>query len=869
MHALYFENNFPPEILAAPVWCVAGRDSEGKTKRPLNPYTRKDAKVNDPSTWGTFEDACATAIEMGLFLPDGVTPAVGHVLRIEDGYFVIDFDKSGSSVRVWETQQQVLELFESYVEESQSGIGMHLYARGSLFKGKRFKSANIEIYGHGRFMVATGRSYLDRPPVDHTLTLAQFICEHAPAEAQFTYNGDSPQVANAYSLLKQNTFVREAFLTPGGWRAWGMSDHSIADFAFMKEILRVTSNHTQALEIFSMSPMGERDKWQERPEYQMWTLENAAMEVEGNRREEERLAMVFYKELISHTDAAPDLRQFEQTLEKAKEEVVAQQQEVIRNYLPAEIAVRIPTFKMYLGIQEPISVAQELMYLPVYESNYVTGTRGEWLDFKINMQNDAYSHVPLHGFLGEFAKEIMHHMHRPSLKVAEMVALVIAQQVIGRGSTINGTGLNLFVNMIGDSGVGKSEAKALATDFLFKLQERYELHDYTINDLPKSKEGLHTAIKDAHANEIMINIDESHTFLKDMQNNSKGMSIAAGTGTLLTDLYALSGKRGRLLGKAASKSENSSNTIRRPFVSLLLYGLHDDTLEAINGDLLKNGFAARVLYMHVRTEDVSATLNRYQHLAQGYSEDSIHRIGCVARFNDRFRSSDSDPFPVDMSEHVLEKHAQFADWIYSQVTKHKKHHFNRGAVNAMKLASIAAIFNDPKAAVITEELYDWAVRFVLSSLNYFERATSTGELGDSHLARRTAIINKLILYYQMYAHIKARRRQVLSMNLSPVIADIGFVPVSWLVGQVQGLAAFKHDHKSPSQLLDEVLKQLDGEGLLEYYHQSHKGSYVHNEANGVTTRIKAAVINARAMIETEVANRTNAGSEEVFIDEDE
>lgn len=867
MHALFFESNFPPEILAAPVWCVAGRDSEGKTKRPLNPYTRKDAKVNDSETWGTFEDACATAIEMGLFLPDGITPAVGHVLRIEDGYFVIDFDKSGSSVQVWETQQQVLDLFESYVEESQSGLGMHTYARGFLFKGKRFKSANIEIYGHARFIVATGRSYIDRPPVDHTLTLAHFICEHAPTETQFSYNGDSPQVANAYALLKQNTFVREAFLTPGGWRAWGMSDHSIADFAFMKEILRVTPNHDQALEIFSMSPMGERDKWQERPEYQMWTLENASLEVDGNRREEERLAMVFYKELVSHTDAAPDLRQFEREVEKSIDEVIAKQQ-VVRNYLPADMAVRIPSVKMYMGITEPISVAQELIYLPVYESNYVTGTRGEWLDFRIGVENASYVHVPLHGFLGEFAKEIAQHMHRPSLKVAEMVALVIAQQVIGRGSMVNGLGLNLFINMIGDSGVGKSEAKALATDFLFKLQERYELHDYTINDLPKSKEGLHTAIKEAHANEIMINIDESHTFLKDMQNTNKGMSIAAGTGTLLTDLYALSGIRGRLLGKAASKSENSLNTIRRPFVSLLLYGLHDDTLNAINGDLLRNGFAARVLYVHVRNNEVSPTLNRFQHLVQGYSEESIHRIGCVARFNDRFRNIESTPFPVDASGHVLEKHAQFADWIHAQVTKHKKFHFNRGAVNALKLASIAAIFNDPKAAVITEELYDWACRFVLSSLNYFERATSTGEIGDSHAARRTAIINKLTIYYQTYPHVKARLKQTHSMNLNPIIAEVGFVPASWLVGQVQGLSAFRHEHKSPSQLIDEVLKQMDGEGLLEYFHQNHKGSYVHNAINGVSTRIKAAVINARDLIER-VTAASILDDEEALLDESE
>lgn len=863
MHALFHQTNFPPEILAAPVWCVAGLDDNGDTKVPVNPYTRKRADVTDPSTWGTFEDACATAVEMGLYLADSNTPAVGHVLRVTDGIFVIDFDKAYRSVAVWLIQQQVLDMFESYVEESQSGCGMHLYARGLLFKGKRFKAGQFEMYGHARFIVATGRTLCDRPPVDHSLTVAHFIADHAPAETQFTFDQTSPYNQYAIDRLLSNTFVREAFFTAGGWREWGISDHSIADHAFMKEILKACPNHSQALEIFGGSPMGQRDKWRDRLDYRVATLENAGLELATDVREETRIALAFVATMAtSQTEAVPDVSLYLQESREESQAVVVQQLAEFKNYLPEWMSVRVPMSRIYMGITEPLPIAQELLSLPVYHSNFATYTAPEWLRFKLNQENPEFDYVPLHGFLGELAEAIARHQHRYSLKMAEVVALSIAQMLVGKGAMVRGTGLNLYLNVVGSSGIGKTVAKDLTNDLAMKVQDRFELPEVAINDLPKSKEGLHTAIKDAPSNEILINIDESHTFLKEMQQVNKGMGITAGTGTLLTDLYSKSDKRGRMLARAASKAENSTSTIVRPFVGLLMYGLHDETLEALNSVLLKNGFAARVLMIHVRDNEVSEELNRNQHREQGYSDDVMRRLGLVAKFFDRFNAPDVDPFQVEASETVWDKHANFSDWVHQQVTKEKKHHFNRAAVNALKLASLAAIFNDPKACVITEELYDWACRFVLSSLNYFETALSSGELGDCHSARRTAIVSKLVYYYAKYPSAGHRKVHIEALGLSPLIAEAGMVPVAWLTPQIQGLAAFKDERVSPARILADVLKTMDGEGVIEYYHQDHKGPFQYTTVAGARTTVKAAVINARTLIERELRARHRRETED-------
>jgi hypothetical protein len=849
MHALSSNANFPTEILDAPVWCVAGRDKDGKTKLPLNPYTRKPADVTDPETWGTFEDACAVALEMGLFLADGVTPAVGHVLRLSDGIFVIDFDKCATSQSIWRIQQEVMELFDSYTEESQSGNGLHTYARGFLHKGKKFKSGSFEIYGHARFIVATGQPILDEPIYDHGLTLARFLEEHAPPESQFEFNVTAPAVLHALDKLAENSFVRTAFLKPGGWRDWGITDHSLADHAFMKEILRVTPNHKQALELFTASPMGQREKWQTRPEYRLWTLENAFLEVETNKRDETRLALSFLASCPQTGSQAPDMTAFVESA-KAEAAAVVEQQHVIKNYLPDNLAIRVPMSRAYLGITEPITAAQELLSLPVYKSDYITGRPPHWEAFKVGTDNSGYKHVKLHGFLGELAEEIKQLMFRPSLKVAEMVALVVAQAIIGKGAMSPGTGLNLFLNMVGGSGVGKSEAKSIAVTLVHSLQQRYELADRVMNDLPKSKEGLYAAIKNSFANELTVTIDESQKFLKEMSGSKHGVSIAEGTGTLLTEIFTESKPNGKMLASAASKAENSREMIFRPHVSLLMYGLHAATLEAINGDMLHNGFASRLLFVHVEDDEVARQMNRSQFKNVGYSEQSLHRLGAIARFFDKFRSNDVEPFEVEFAPHVWERHCTFADWAHEQVSVHNKPHFNRAAVNAQKLSSIIAIFNDPKAAVVTEEVYDWAITFVLSSLNYIEKALASGNLGGIHEARVSAITSRLARYFTQFPTVDLQKAQLRKLKINPMAADFGLIPTSWLVQQVQSVSAFKDERFPPAKIVQDVLKQMDSDELVNFYHvDSRTGSFAQFDQSGGKVTIKASMVGAKNLLE--------------------
>ena len=132
-----------------------------KDKIPKNPFTGANAKSNDPSTWGTLQDAFGT-LQTNNF--DGVGFQFGvyeaGTLRIAG----IDLDHV---VRADGTLEpfalKIVEEMNSYTEYSPSGTGLHILCRVKLpaignKKGLENGCA-IEMYNHGRYFTITGRVY--------------------------------------------------------------------------------------------------------------------------------------------------------------------------------------------------------------------------------------------------------------------------------------------------------------------------------------------------------------------------------------------------------------------------------------------------------------------------------------------------------------------------------------------------------------------------------------------------------------------------------------------------------------------------------------------------------------------------------------
>ena len=133
---------FPAELKTVKQFvCWVGSD-----KIPKNPYTGNNAQSNNPSTWGTFADACAACAKYNF---DGIG------FMFAPPYFGVDLDHC---IDQTDFCDEFVETLQSYAEISKSGEGIHIICKGKLPDGAR-RRGGVEMYSEGRYFICTGNIY--------------------------------------------------------------------------------------------------------------------------------------------------------------------------------------------------------------------------------------------------------------------------------------------------------------------------------------------------------------------------------------------------------------------------------------------------------------------------------------------------------------------------------------------------------------------------------------------------------------------------------------------------------------------------------------------------------------------------------------
>lgn len=145
----------PKELRDQSIWCAwkpipPKEGSEKPRKLPINPATGEAAKCNDPTTWGTFDQAWARMRNDRL-------AGISFALAADGPYTGIDLDscRDPKTGELDPRAREIINSISTYTEASPSGTGVHLIVRGKLPPGGR-KKGHIEMYDCGRFLTVTG-----------------------------------------------------------------------------------------------------------------------------------------------------------------------------------------------------------------------------------------------------------------------------------------------------------------------------------------------------------------------------------------------------------------------------------------------------------------------------------------------------------------------------------------------------------------------------------------------------------------------------------------------------------------------------------------------------------------------------------------
>ncbi len=143
-------------LFARRKWVAWKRSRDGR-KPPINPDTGNLAKIDDPSTWSSYQAAQARARSDGL-------PGVGYVLDGTDDLTFVDLDADKATGILDPDLKQIAKLAESYSERSPSGKGIRILAQGKIPNINR-PDIGIEVYSSGQYLTITG-AHIDGTPLD-------------------------------------------------------------------------------------------------------------------------------------------------------------------------------------------------------------------------------------------------------------------------------------------------------------------------------------------------------------------------------------------------------------------------------------------------------------------------------------------------------------------------------------------------------------------------------------------------------------------------------------------------------------------------------------------------------------------------------
>lgn len=147
--------NIPIELREYKQWLwfkkIRKQDLKGKEKIlkiPVSPITLKSDDWNNKEQWADFETAVNNIESSGC---DGLS----FVLSRDDPFVCIDLDNVDNK-----KQDMFINDFNgTYVEISQSGMGIHIFAKGEIEKNFNNQLEKVEMYQENRCIAMTGNIY--------------------------------------------------------------------------------------------------------------------------------------------------------------------------------------------------------------------------------------------------------------------------------------------------------------------------------------------------------------------------------------------------------------------------------------------------------------------------------------------------------------------------------------------------------------------------------------------------------------------------------------------------------------------------------------------------------------------------------------
>lgn len=408
------------------------------------------------------------------------------------------------------------------------------------------------------------------------------------------------------------------------------------------------------------------------------------------------------------------------------------------------------------------------------------------------------------GVVGRIAQLIYSSSMRPVPEVATATALGLLAGVCGRSWVIPKSGLNLYIVLVAQSGVGKEAMHDGISMFRNGTRKKEPKVDLFF-DFTTFASGP-ALIKAVAANPCFLHINgEFGRKLKAMSNGRD--PAAASLRTEMTTLYTKSGEGSVAGGINYSNKENNVSSVSGACYSMIGETTPGTFLGCLTPDMMEDGFMSRLLVIEYDGDRPKKNAGHFSELPEAWAN---WFASLVWRATELLSRDMRVPVQFDMDAQTTVD--QFDEECDREINRTKdesrRQMWNRAALKVLRIVGLLAVADNPTEPMATLEHVEWAIRLIRRDIALFSRRLDKGEIGgDDHMRERALV--SILRDYLTTEPVPAGYKVPDDMRQNSI------VPRSYLQTRAYQRKAFNAEQtKGQSRLLDDAIYSAVNNGYL-------------------------------------------------------
>ncbi len=605
----------PPEFEAIPdrlkqrrQWiCWRGEYDQDKGKYskvptlPGNTFSKQIASKNNAAHWGTFDDALLR------YRDDSDVLGIGYIVTKDDNLSMIDLDNCVVDGELTQFAQDFVNSIMSYSELSPSGKGVRIIAEGRL-PGPQFNNHKIgvEMYdgvNGNAFLTITGHVIDDLCDIEDRFNEVQFHYEQHKTDAASNPApevniGDVPERVELRGIMPSTL----SLIHGSGWSDYPSRSEIV--YGVCLDLLIEGYSTDEVLSIVTD------------PNYKI-------AEVSLDRRK----TRVSAQQWVSKYPLSSAVKTYEE-----RKQVFVDTDALVRNILARQSANNVRVDEETGEILEPVDSGST-------EFNF--DIKSNRLHLPGRLKNPP-------GLVGEIADYVLANSIRPQENyaiAAGLMAVSFCSMNRYRVEYAGGSGLNLYLTLVGGTGSGKEAPRKAIRKILKSINELYLMPE-NIASGPALLRGLDRNKR------LLFTPDEFGLMLQSALGSHNAQSHLKDLAEEMMKMY------GRALdtwsGKIYADMKVKIDPIDHPYLCLLGTTTPEQFAAALSKSDISSGFLNRILY--IETDD-ELPAKRFDQIEADLPQNIIDGIAKIAQSHILFDNSGqfksihvSDPAIVVLNE---------------------------------------------------------------------------------------------------------------------------------------------------------------------------------------------------------------------------